>query len=32
VKGPEREDRLSHVSGSIRVIAEDGIVITVITR
>jgi hypothetical protein len=32
VKGPAGEARLSYLSGSVQVITEDGIVITVITR
>lgn len=32
VKGSNGEPRLSYVSGSVQVVTEDGIVITVITR
>jgi hypothetical protein len=32
VMGPHGEDRLSYVSGSVQVITEDGVVVTVITR
>lgn len=32
VKGPHGEPRLSYTSGSVQVITEDGIVVTVITR
>jgi hypothetical protein len=32
VKGPLGQPRLSYTSGSVQVITEDGIVITVITR
>jgi hypothetical protein len=31
-KGPNGEPRLSNVSGSVQVITENGIVITIITR